>query len=107
MGQSDASSAIRVELGLASVSRCSPRSGLQSDASTSGAGFGGDDLCFFGRGDLPGQNGLRLRGQQHGQRHGGKTDLADIRSWGREQGRTVSDRGRVPAELIAAFDSAH
>jgi hypothetical protein len=50
VGQSVASSALHVELGLASISRCSPRSDLQSDAGTSGAGFGDDGLCFFGRG---------------------------------------------------------
>ena len=35
-----------------------------------------------------------------------RTDLAEVRSWGRQQGFQVSDRGGVPAELIAAFDDA-
>jgi len=29
---------------------------------------------------------------------------AEIRTWAREQGYAVSDRGRVPAEILAAFD---
>lgn len=30
-----------------------------------------------------------------------------IREWARRNGRTVSERGRIPAELIAAFQEAN
>ena len=32
---------------------------------------------------------------------------ADVRAWAREQGLTVSDRGRIPAEVLRAFHEAH
>jgi hypothetical protein len=31
---------------------------------------------------------------------------ADIRSWAREQGLAVNARGRIPAEVVAAFEAA-
>ncbi len=31
----------------------------------------------------------------------------DIRKWAREQGHTISDRGRVAAEIRAAYEAAH
>jgi hypothetical protein len=36
-----------------------------------------------------------------------KTDLADVRNWARENGYQVSDRGRVSAEVMTAYDGAH
>ena len=33
--------------------------------------------------------------------------LAEIREWARSNGWKVSDRGRVPGEVRAAFDAAH
>ncbi|HEV7195154.1 MAG TPA: histone-like nucleoid-structuring protein Lsr2, partial [Pedococcus sp.] len=38
---------------------------------------------------------------------GGKRDLADVRDWARKHGHTVSDRGRISAEIQAAYDKAH
>jgi hypothetical protein len=32
---------------------------------------------------------------------------ADVRSWARDNGLTVSDRGRMPASVMAAYLSAH
>jgi hypothetical protein len=32
---------------------------------------------------------------------------AEVRDWARAQGHEVSDRGRVPAEIRNAYDSAH
>lgn len=32
---------------------------------------------------------------------------AAIRVWAREQGLTVSDRGRIPAEVMAKYEDAH
>ncbi|MGC5173337.1 histone-like nucleoid-structuring protein Lsr2 [Microbacterium sp. DT81.1] len=36
-----------------------------------------------------------------------RTDLASVRAWARDNGREVSERGRVPASVIEAFDAAH
>lgn len=37
----------------------------------------------------------------------GSPSNAEIRSWARQNGLTVSDRGRVPASAVAAYRSAH
>ena len=37
----------------------------------------------------------------------GKRDLADVREWARANGHQVSDRGRISAEVQAAYDKAH
>lgn len=34
-------------------------------------------------------------------------DASAVRSWAREQGYEVSDRGRVPKEIRDAYDAAH
>lgn len=36
-----------------------------------------------------------------------KTDLDAIRSWARSKGRKVSDRGRIPKDIIADFNQQH
>lgn len=36
-----------------------------------------------------------------------RTDLSDVRSWARENGYQVSDRGRVSSEVRAAYEAAH
>ena len=36
-----------------------------------------------------------------------KADLGDVRAWARENGYQVSDRGRVSAEVMAAYEGAH
>jgi hypothetical protein len=38
---------------------------------------------------------------------GDKAQNQAIREWARRQGHTVSDRGRIPSELIAQFQQAH
>ena len=38
---------------------------------------------------------------------GGRTSLADVRAWARENGFQVSDRGRVSAEVMDAYENAH
>lgn len=37
----------------------------------------------------------------------GSRDLAAVRSWARENGYSVSDRGRVSSEVLTAYDAAH
>jgi hypothetical protein len=36
-----------------------------------------------------------------------RTDLSDLRSWARDNGFQVSDRGRVSSEVRAAYEAAH
>jgi len=38
---------------------------------------------------------------------GGRRDLPAVRAWARDNGHTVSDRGRVPASVLDAYDAAH
>jgi hypothetical protein len=41
-------------------------------------------------------------------RRTGRSDqLAAIRTWARKNGYTVSDRGRLKAEIVEAFEAAH
>ncbi|NMO03682.1 Lsr2 family protein [Gordonia sp. TBRC 11910] len=53
------------------------------------------------------------RGGPAGVRHltsGGarsKEQTQAIRDWARKNGHAVSDRGRIPASVVEAFDSAH
>jgi hypothetical protein len=36
-----------------------------------------------------------------------RTDLGSVREWARASGYQVSDRGRISAEIQAAYDKAH
>ena len=36
-----------------------------------------------------------------------RPDLTEVRSWAREQGYEVSDRGRVSAQILQAYEDAH
>ncbi|MFF8610326.1 Lsr2 family protein [Streptomyces sp. NPDC015346] len=38
---------------------------------------------------------------------GGSPDTAKIRAWAKENGYNVNDRGRVPAEIKAAYEDAN
>lgn len=49
--------------------------------------------------------GRRIRGT--GGATAGSSDSAKIRSWARENGREVSDRGRIPEELRQAYYAAN
>lgn len=40
-------------------------------------------------------------------RSGGRSDLSEVRSWGKANGFSVSERGRVSQELQQAYDAAH
>jgi hypothetical protein len=37
----------------------------------------------------------------------GRRDLAAVRAWAKDNGHKVSDRGRVPATILDAYDAAH
>jgi Lsr2 len=36
-----------------------------------------------------------------------KPDLADVRNWARANGHQVSDRGRISADVMGAYEAAH
>jgi|SRR5690242_12599664 hypothetical protein len=53
-------------------------------------------------------SGRRAPARSTSSRSGGaKRDLADVREWARANGHQVSDRGRISAEIQAAYDKAH
>lgn len=41
------------------------------------------------------------------QKRPGQRDYAPIRAWAAENGHTLSERGRVPAHVLDAYDAAH
>jgi hypothetical protein len=36
-----------------------------------------------------------------------RSDLGEVRAWARKNGHEVSDRGRISAGILAAYDKAH
>ena len=44
------------------------------------------------------------KGGAAGQR---RSDLGAVRQWARKNGSQVSDRGRISADILAAYDKAH
>ena len=38
---------------------------------------------------------------------GGRSDLAAVREWAKENGHEVSERGRVAGSVLEAYDAAH
>jgi Lsr2 len=44
--------------------------------------------------------------QRSASRNAAKTDPAIIRNWARANGHAISDRGRVPATILAAYKSS-
>ena len=41
------------------------------------------------------------------QKRAGQRDYAPVRAWAAENGYTLSERGRVPAAVLEAYDAAH
>jgi hypothetical protein len=37
----------------------------------------------------------------------GRHDQSEVRAWAREQGLKVSDRGRIPADILKNYEAAH
>src|SRR5690242_10248715 len=52
-------------------------------------------------------SGRRAPARSSAPRPSGKRDVGDVRDWAREHGHKVSDRGRISAEVQAAYDKAH
>jgi hypothetical protein len=51
-----------------------------------------------------GRKSSHRAGSTAGQRRG---DLHSVRDWARKNGHQVSDRGRISAGILAAYDKAH
>ncbi|KHL19285.1 Lsr2 protein [Mumia flava] len=49
----------------------------------------------------------RSGSSRRGKASAGAGSAADVRAWARENGYEVSDRGRVPEEIRAAYDAAN
>src|SRR5690348_13409737 len=54
-----------------------------------------------------GRRASTSRGSSSARSSAGKRDLADVREWARQNGHKVSERGRISAEIQAAYDKAH
>jgi hypothetical protein len=59
-----------------------------------------------------GRSGGRARSAAGGQKAarssgGGREDLSAVRAWARENGHQVSDRGRISATVMSAYENAH
>ena len=50
--------------------------------------------------------GGRGRGGAGRGRGRGNNQTAEIRAWARENGHKVNERGRIPADIVAAFEKA-
>ncbi|NED98862.1 histone-like nucleoid-structuring protein Lsr2 [Phytoactinopolyspora halotolerans] len=50
----------------------------------------------------------RSRGGRGGRSSGGRSsaDTAAVREWAREQGLKVSDRGRIPADILEKYEAS-
>jgi hypothetical protein len=49
----------------------------------------------------------RTSGGTRTQRRSGQRDYAPVRAWAAENGYSLSERGRVPAVVLEAYDAAH
>lgn len=58
--------------------------------------------------------GRRVSGSRSGtssggrqRRRAGQQDYGPVRAWAKENGYSVSERGRVPASIVEAYEAAH
>lgn len=47
------------------------------------------------------------RGRRGGGGRGGRADTSAVREWARGQGFKVSDRGRIPSDILEKYEAAH
>lgn len=47
------------------------------------------------------------RSSRRGTRTTATRDLAAVRSWAKQHGIAISDRGRVPVDVLAQYDAVH
>jgi hypothetical protein len=76
------------------------------DLTSENAGKLRDDLAMWiGHAE---RTGGRRSTSKAGARSAGRTqDVGAVRQWARDNGYTVSDRGRISAEVQQAYDAAH
>ena len=48
-----------------------------------------------------------LGGAARRQKRAGQRDYTPVREWAAQNGYTLSDRGRIPATVLEAYDAAH
>ena len=88
-----------VEFGLDGVS-------YEIDLSNKNAAKLRDDFAkYTGQGRRLG--GRSARGRGAGNRGAGRNRSAQVREWARSQGLKVSDRGRIPADILNQYEAAH
>jgi len=76
------------------------------DLTSNNAGKLRDDLAvWIGHAERTG--GRRATARSASKGSGRKTDLSAVRTWARENGHQVSERGRISAQVQAAYDKAH
>jgi hypothetical protein len=51
--------------------------------------------------------GRTAAGRGRARRRGGDSRTAEIREWARANGQKVSERGRIAADVVAAYERAH
>ena len=51
-------------------------------------------------------SGTTRRGSARGGRRAGTVDTVAVRTWAREQGIDIKDRGRVPADIVAKYQAS-
>ena len=70
-----------------------------------------DDFAkYTGQGRRLGGRSARGRGAGNrgaGNRGAGRNRSAQVREWARSQGLKVSDRGRIPADILNQYEAAH
>ena len=60
-----------------------------------------------GRGSGPSTQRRSARAGGRGAGSGDKNKVADIRDWARKNGHQVSERGRIAATVLQAYEAAH
>ena len=76
------------------------------DLSTDEAAEFGDLLQPYLKAGRKVSGGTRRTGTSNGTRQRGRERTKAIREWARENGHPVSGRGRISAEVVAAYESA-
>jgi hypothetical protein len=79
----------------------------QIDLSTANAAKLDKALKPFVAGAMKVRSGRAQRGKTINGGSASREQLAAIREWARNNGHQVSDRGRIKAEVVKAFEAAH
>lgn len=78
------------------------------DLTSDNAGRLRDELAvWIGHAERTGGRKSPGRAPRSAPRGGAKTDLSAVREWARSNGHQVSDRGRISADVQAAYDKAN